>query len=79
MFYNSYIKLNDAQMKSLLMATISQSESELWNDGRKIKITGRSDHKVPVRHTTKVIFSLENICILPSQETHLLDMDKKVN
>lgn len=51
-FYNRYIKLNDAQIQSLSMATISQSESELWHNSRKIRITGSSAHKVPVRDTT---------------------------
>lgn len=51
-FYNRYIKLNDAQIKSLSMAKISQSESELWHTSRKIRITGSSAHKVPVRDTT---------------------------
>lgn len=51
-FYNKYIKLTDAQIKSLSMATISQSESELWHNSRKIRITGSSANKVPIRDTT---------------------------
>ena len=34
------------------MATNSQSESELWHNSRKVRITGSSAHKVPVRDTT---------------------------
>lgn len=50
LFYNRNIKLNDAQIKSLSMATISESESELWHNSRKIKLA-----EVPTRSPSVIL------------------------
>ena len=78
-FYNTYIKLNDAQTQSFSMAMISQSESEVRHNSRKLKITDSSAHKVPVRDTTNSDnFIREHLYPYFKKGTNLLSMEKRV-
>lgn len=51
-FYKKYIQLTESQISSLNETTTTQASSQIWKDSRKIRITGSTAHKVPVRDTT---------------------------
>ena len=54
-FYNRYVKLSESQINILTETTETQARgtnTDIWKDSRKIRITGSTAHKVPVRDTT---------------------------
>ena len=51
-FYDRFVQLTPTQISDITTKTISQAQSDLWHDSRKLRITGSTSHKVPVRDTT---------------------------
>lgn len=52
MFYDIYVSLSSPQIEKLKKETVTQSNSILWRDSRKLRITASTAHKVPVKETT---------------------------
>lgn len=51
-FYSKYINLCDSKISALNQGTTSQSQSSMWHDSRRIRITASSAKKVPKRQQT---------------------------
>ena len=51
-FYETYVKLNPAQIRKLTEETQIQSASQLWHDARKLRLTASTAKRVPRRSTT---------------------------
>jgi hypothetical protein len=51
-FYQQYIELNSTKRDLLTSCTESQSDSEIWKDSRKIRITCSTAKSVPKKDTT---------------------------
>ena len=46
------MQLTPSQISNMTTETIDQAQSDLWHDSRKLRVTGSTSYKVPVRDTT---------------------------
>lgn len=51
-FYKTYVQLSPGQLEKLSRETQTQSESQLWQDARKLHLTASTAKRVPKRSTT---------------------------
>ena len=54
-FYDKFIHVNKSKCSLLNETTRGQSESSVWRDARRLRLTGSTAHKVPSRPTTNPV------------------------
>ena len=60
-FYDKYVNLDEDRISLLESLTQNQSDSDLWADGRRIRVTASKAKTVPVRATTDTNNCIRNI------------------